>query len=84
MGMKILRPVRQVAVQGLLDWECVKESVNRLLDTQRVSLLSSFPFLRPTGKNMKVWNIGNAVGKEMLKGTNVSDKNALKTPLVDL
>lgn len=28
MGMKILRPVRQVAVQDLLDWECEKESVN--------------------------------------------------------
>lgn len=43
MGMKIMRPARQVAVQGLPDWECEKESVNRLLDPERVSFLFSFP-----------------------------------------
>lgn len=74
-----MRPARQVAVQGLLDWECEKESVNRLLD-QRVSLLPS-PCVSET--HMKVWNIGNVVEKAMLKGTNVADTNALETPIMD-
>lgn len=40
MGTKIMRPARQVAVQGLLDCECEKESVNRLLDPEGEFLFS--------------------------------------------
>lgn len=42
MSTKIIRPDRQVAVQGLLEWECEKESMNRLLDPEGEFLLSLF------------------------------------------
>lgn len=49
MDTKIMRPARQVAVQGLLDWECEKESVNRLLDPEGEFLFSlSSPCLSET------------------------------------
>lgn len=71
MGMKIMRPARQVAVQGLPDWECEKESVNRLLDPKK-EFLFSFPspcVSETYGETRKVWNIGNVVEKAMLKGS---------------
>ena len=40
MSMKIIRPDRQVAVQGLLEWECEKELVNRFLDPEGEFLFS--------------------------------------------
>lgn len=40
LSVKIIRPDRQVAVQGLLEWECEKEWVNRLLDPEGEFLFS--------------------------------------------
>lgn len=40
IGMKIIRPDRQVAVQGLIELKCVKQLVNRLLHLEGEFLFS--------------------------------------------